>query len=223
MAGTIAQPVPGIPSRGLAASTDMGTTRTPGPVVDERLLDRLLAGEDAAYDELVALAGGRMLATARRLMGTEEDARDAVQDAFLSAFKSLARFDRRSQLTTWLHRITVNACLMKLRTKRRRPEARIEDLLPRFQADGHQEVPSRKWKPEPRGGIEAEETRALVRRKIEELPEDYREVLILRDIEELSTEEAAEHLGLSVNAVKTRLHRARQALKELLDPYMSEA
>lgn len=191
-------------------------------ICETELLDRLRAGDVGAFEDLVRLAGGRMLAVARRMMAREEDAQDAVQDAFLSALKSLDRFDGRSQLTTWLHRITVNACLMKLRTQRRRPEAAIEDLLPAFAEDGHARVPATAWKPEAGSGIEGAETRALVRAKIAELPEQYRTVLVLRDLEELSTEEAAQVLGISENAVKTRLHRARQALRTLLDPHFRE-
>ncbi|MBX9737195.1 MAG: sigma-70 family RNA polymerase sigma factor, partial [Phycisphaerales bacterium] len=167
---------------------------------EETLLARLRAGEDAAFDELVVLSGGRMLAVARRMMPREEDAADAVQDAFLSAFKSLSKFDGRSRLTTWLHRITVNACLMKLRSQRRRPERMIEDLLPTFAEDGHQRNSSKPWNPPALAGIQARETRTLVRAKIDELPEQYREVLMLRDIEQLSTEETAEALEMTVSA-----------------------
>jgi RNA polymerase sigma-70 factor (ECF subfamily) len=192
------------------------------------LIARLRAGENAAFEELVRLAGGRMMAVARRLLRREEDAQDAVQEAFLNAFKSLDRFDGRSQLTTWLHRITVNVCLMKLRSQKRRggPERSIEEMLPTFVSDGHQTRATPTWKPiskpEASGGIESAEVRDLVRSTIESLPEQYRVVLMLRDIEELSTEETAEALGMSVSAVKTRLHRARQALRGLLEPHMQE-
>ncbi len=185
--------------------------------------ERLCRGEDEAFDELVRVAGGRMLAVARRLLGKEEDVQDAVQEAFLSAFKSLDKFDGRSQLTTWLHRITVNACLMRLRSQRRRPEKSMDELLPEFLADGHQKYPTRSWKPLVEVGIGGEELRALVRSKIDELAEDYREVLLLRDIEGLDTEATAVHLGISSNAVKTRLHRARQALRTLLEPRFVDA
>lgn len=188
---------------------------------DVRLLARMRAGEDAAFDELVAACGHRMLAVARKMLPNEDDANDAVQDAFLSAFKNLANFDGRSQLNTWLHRITVNACLMKLRTRKRKPERSIEDFLPAFVEDGHQVKPSEAWQPDRLAGIESRESmQALVREKIHELPEAYRVVLMLRDFEDLSTEEAAEVLGTTPNAVKTRLHRARQALRTLLDPIM---
>ena len=192
------------------------------PSAEANLVARLKVGEDRAFDELVASAGGRMLAVARRMMGREEDAQDAVQDAFLSAFKSLDRFDGRAQLTTWLHRITVNACLMKLRSQRRRPEKTMDDLLPQFLEDGHQKTDSRPWKPIEESGIERSEVRDLVRAKIAELPESYRVVLMLRDIEELDTDETAQLLGMSTAAVKTRLHRARQALRTLLDPCFAE-
>ena len=164
-----------------------------------------------------------MLAVARRMLFREEDAQDAVQDAFLSAFKSLGTFDERSLLTTWLHRITVNACLMKLRSQRRRggPERSIDDFLPTFTDDGHQTQESRRWNPDAASGIERGEVREMVRAKINELPEQYRVVLILRDIEQLSTEETAAALDMTFNAVKTRLHRARQALRALLDPHFS--
>lgn len=183
------------------------------------LLERLRAGDDEAFDLLVRTAGGRMLAVARRMLDREHDAQDAVQEAFLSAFRSLDRFDGRSMLTTWLHRITLNCCLMKIRSRRRKPERSIEDMLPQFLADGHQVRPTHSWKPEESSGIEQAELRDLVRSKVAELPEQYRVVLVLRDIEQMSTEATAEALGMTVSGVKTRLHRARQALRGLLDPF----
>ena len=112
---------------------------------DEQLLSGLRAGSDDAFAVLVGTHTGRMLAVARRYLGNEEDARDAVQDAFLSAFRAIDRFEGEAKLSTWLHRIVVNACLMKLRTRRRRPEGKIEDLLPRFLEDGHQAEPAAIW------------------------------------------------------------------------------
>lgn len=162
-----------------------------------------------------------MLAVARRLLRVEEDARDAVQEAFLSALKSIDSFAGEARLSTWLHRIVVNAALMKLRTRRRRPERSIEEMLPTFLSDGHQAQPPSPWRQSVSGELERAETRALVRNRIDELPEAYRTVLILRDIEELDTEETARLLSCSVNAVKTRLHRARQALRTLLAPQFS--
>ncbi len=187
------------------------------------LLKGLRAGEQTAYETLVRTYSGRLLAIIRRYLHNEDDARDALQDAFLSAFRALHTFTEGSLLSTWLHRIAINAALMKLRTRKRRPEDPIEELLPKFTEDGHREDghrgnPTRPWK-EPEGLLQRQETRAVVRSCIDCLPETYRTVLLLRDIEELDTEEVALLLDISSNAVKIRLHRARQALRTLLDPH----
>jgi RNA polymerase sigma-70 factor (ECF subfamily) len=186
------------------------------------LLARLQAGDQEAFAACVQTYIGRMLVVARRILTNEEDARDAVQDAFLSAFKEIGHFERRSLLGTWLHRILVNAALLRLRTRQRRPERSIEDLLPHFTEGEHQIDPPVPWKRVGETTLEQEETRALVRRCISQLPENYRTVLLLRDIEGLDTEETAHALATSVGVVKTRLHRARQALRSLLDPYFRE-
>src|SRR5262245_47591059 len=189
---------------------------------EQKLLERLIAGEEEAYEELVRTYGGRMLAVARRFLPVEEDARDAVQDAFLSAFRGIHRFAGNAQLSTWLHRIVVNAALMKLRTRRRHPEQLIEDLLPGYLEDGHFERPASPWRSDGLDPAESDELRELGMRSIHSLPEGHRKVLLLRDIEGLDTEEAADLLQISPGAVKTRLHRARQALRELLEPHLRE-
>lgn len=196
-------------------------TMTANALDESVLLARLRAGEEAAYAEMLRAYSGRLMAVARRYLRNDEDVRDAVQDAFLSAFRSIDRFAGGSQLYTWLHRIQVNACLMKLRTKRRKPEESIEDLLPHFDSGGHQSEPSLLWQEPAEREIERRETRELVRRAIDRLPESYRTVLLLRDIEDVSTEETADLMGISPNAVKIRLHRARQALRTLIDPHFT--
>jgi RNA polymerase sigma-70 factor (ECF subfamily) len=190
-----------------------------GDPTDEcALVARLRAGDEEAFEALVRQHGGRMLAVARRLLGSEPEARDAVQEAFLSVLRSIRGFAGHARLGTWLHRITVNAALMRLRSRRRRPEEPIDDLLPRFDATGHRVADPEARVAEPTDElVQRAETRALVRRAIARLPESYRTVLLLRDIEELDTEEAAAALGIGANAVKTRLHRARQALRTLIE------
>ncbi len=189
------------------------------PDVDEgTLLERLRAGEEAAYEELVRANTGRLLAVARRLLPTEEDARDVVQEAFLSAFRSLPKFAGGAKLSTWLHRIVVNAALMRLRSRRRRPEESLETLLPSFLEDGHHAEMFSEWSEPADRALERAEVRELVRAQVERLPETYRTVLMLRDIEGLETEDVAATLGLTPNAVKMRLHRGRQALRTLLAP-----
>jgi RNA polymerase sigma-70 factor, ECF subfamily len=196
------RPAPGAPPR---ASAD-----------DTTFLAALRARDPEAVERLVRTESPRLLAVTRRLLRNDADAQDAVQEAFLSAFEGLGRFQGGSSLSTWLHRIAVNASLMKLRSRRRKPEAAIEDLLPGFLEDGHHEVHPRPW-PAADSLLERREVRDLVRASIDRLPSSYRTVLMLRDIEELDTEETARALGLTPGTVKVRLHRARQALRTLLD------
>lgn len=197
--------------------------RTPSvaaqPVDETELVAALRRGDDRAYEQVVRTTGGRLLAVARRMLGDEQEAQDAVQEAFLSAFRAMDQFGGRSQLSTWLHRVAVNVCLMKLRSRKRKPEQSIDDLLPRFLDDGHQADPPEEWGEAADGALERSEVREFVRASIDRLPESYRTVILLRDIEELDTEETAQLLGITVPVVKTRLHRARLALRTLLEPY----
>ena len=187
-------------------------------IVDEpSLIARLRAGEESAFEQLVRSTSGRLLAAARRLLRNEEDARDAVQNAFVRAFQSLSRFRQESSISTWLHRIVINEALMRLRSRAKSDEPSIDDLLPTFIADGHQTRDTVDWSETADQALERAETAELVRRKIDELPEIYRTVLLMHDIEEMSHAEIAENLGVSTNVVKVRLHRARQALRTLLE------
>ncbi len=188
---------------------------------DAALIAGLQAGDPFAFETLVRKHTAPLLRLARRFLDNEEDARDALQDAMLAVHRSIRTFEGNAMLSTWLHRVVVNACLMKLRAKRRRPEeSDIEPLLPRFLEDGHQADVNVPWTESAESMLEREETRALVRQCISQLPDTYRIVLHLRDIEEMSTEETAAILGITRNAVKIRLHRARQALRTLLDRHM---
>jgi RNA polymerase sigma-70 factor (ECF subfamily) len=189
---------------------------------ERALLAALRGGDDRAYERLVSEHGGRMLAVAQRMLRNDEEARDALQEAFLLAFRGLPRFAGQSRLSTWLHRIVVNAALMKLRRRRAHPEESIEALLPTFLEDGHSAVEYGDWPESADRLLERAEVRERVRAAIDRLPVTYRTVLLLRDIEELDTGEVAEALGISANAVKIRLHRARQALRELLDPHLRQ-
>jgi len=188
-----------------------------GDVVDEKaLLAALRGGHEWAFETMIRVFGGRLLAVARRFTRNDEDARDVVQSAYLSAFRGLNEFEGACLLSTWLHRIVVNTALMQLRSRRRKPEDSIDVLLPAFQQDGHHVEQFSDWSAPADQLLERKQTRATVRACIEQLPENYRAVLMLRDIEELSTQEVAEMLTMTPTAVKVRLHRARQALSTLL-------
>jgi RNA polymerase sigma-70 factor (ECF subfamily) len=185
---------------------------------DAELLARIRAGDERACEALVRQHAGRMLGLARRFLRTQEDSADAVQDAFLSAFRSLEGFEGKSALGTWLHRIVVNVCLKRRRARSRSREVQIDELLPSFDQSGHHSHPVRSWEDGALARLTRAETRAYVWACIDRLPDSYRQVLVLRDIEELDTEQTAQHLGINPGAAKTRLHRARQALRTLLEP-----
>ena len=181
------------------------------------LIAALRAGDAGAFETIVRREGRRMLGTARRLLGTDEDAEDAVQEAFLQAYRAIDGFNGEAKISTWLHRIVVNAALMKLRSRRRKPEQPIEDLLPKFDETGEWPATVDGWQRSADDLVESAECRAIVRRAIDRLPEKYRQVLMIRDIEGFDTEEAAAMLESTPSAVKVRLHRARQALRTLLE------
>jgi RNA polymerase sigma-70 factor (ECF subfamily) len=195
---------------------------TPSPAEegdDRALVARLRAGDGEAFEQAVRTYSPRLLAVTRRILGNDEEARDALQDTFLSAFRAIGTFDGGSRLSTWLHRIAVNAALMRIRRRKRKPERSIEELLPAYRDDGHHAEGFVSWDPPVDVAMEAAHNRALVRECIAELPEQYRMVLMMRDIEDIDTADVAAMLGITPNAVKIRLHRARQALRTLLAPH----
>ncbi len=187
---------------------------------DDALLAAVREKDEQASARFVRRHYGRMLATASRMLGDAALAEDCVQEAFLNAFRSLDRFEGRSSVATWLHRITVNVCLMKLRSRQRGAEQPIYDLLPVFDENGCRlEAPWTTMRAVD-DLVADRQMREIVIEKIRELPETSRIVLFLRDIEELDTREVAETLGISESAAKVRLHRARAALKKLLEPIL---
>lgn len=179
--------------------------------------------EDRARERLVCEIGLKLLPLARRVVRDESDAEDVVQDACVQALRSVAAFEGRAQLSTWMHRIVVNAALTRLRSRRRRREDPFDEALAHAGARGEREdVTEDAWKRPADEILERAEARRLVRASLALLPEGHRRVLLLRDIEGLDTESAALRLGVSANAVKTRLHRARRALHRLLAPAFAD-
>jgi RNA polymerase sigma-70 factor (ECF subfamily) len=190
---------------------------------EARLLARVRNGDESASAELVRRYGGRMLSIARRFLHREEECADAVQDAFLAAFRSLDGFKGQATISTWLHRIITNVCLMRLRSRSRHRDVPLDDLLPTFDESGHHTQAILPWAQEDvYNQVARAETRDQVRACIDRLPDAYRTILLLRDIEELDTNQTAQLLGIQSNAVKTRLHRARQALRTLIEPILGD-
>jgi RNA polymerase sigma-70 factor (ECF subfamily) len=185
---------------------------------DLELVGHLKARNERAFETMVHRYTNQMLATARRLLGSEHDAQDAVQQAFISVFRAIPDFNAEAKLSTWLHKIVLNAALAQLRSRRRRGrETRVEDLHPEFEGVNRWTAGGSWSSYESNDAIIGRETRRMVRTCIDQLPESYRSVLLLRDIDELDTAEVAERLAISPNATKIRLHRARQALKSLVE------
>ena len=193
------------------------------PRAEDDTLAALQAGDERAFAELVREHGPRLSCVVRRIVGSEHDAQEALQEALVSAFKHLRQFEGGSKLGTWLHRIAVNAALMHVRARDRRKAGSIEDLLPSFDESGHFAEPVAPWRAPEGDDLERAETAAIVRAAIDRLPSNYRTVVVLRDLEGLSTEAAAERLGIRVEAAKVRLHRARQALRKLLEDRFASA
>lgn len=200
----------------------MEHVESPAPE-DAELVSGLRSGDPQTFETIVRQYGPRLLSTTRRILNNDEDARDAVQEAFISAFRARAQFAGDAKISTWLHRIAVNAALTKLRTRQRKSEDPLDDLLPQFQPNGHYAEKMVAWNEPADVTVSRKETADIVRRNIQELPESYRTVLMLRDIEGLSTEEAARMLEITPNALKLRLHRARLALRTLLRPHFQGA
>jgi RNA polymerase sigma-70 factor (ECF subfamily) len=187
---------------------------------DTELLARLKAGDQAAYAKLVEDNATAIYRLALRMMGNEADAEDVLQETFLSAFKSIDRFEGRSSLSTWLYRIASNAALMRLR--RNEPEQVSVDE-PVERDDG--EMMPRQFFDFcclPEEDLLREEAREQMKQAIDDLPPTLRSVFVLRDIEGLSTAETAEALDLSESAVKSRLMRARLKLRDGLSRYFSQ-
>ena len=182
------------------------------------LIDQLRGGDTAALEGLMEQFAPRVHRLAYGITRNEADAEEVVQDVFLSLFRTIGGFEGRAALGTWIHRITVNAALIKRRGKRVELEVLLEDHLPTFREDGHREgdraMLLADWSETPEEELLSNEARRAIRRMIASLPDHYRVVLLLRDMEELSNEETAEILHDSVASVKSRLHRARMALRE---------
>jgi RNA polymerase sigma-70 factor, ECF subfamily len=182
------------------------------------LTGRLRAGDATALEALMDRFAPRVYRLALGITRNESDAEEVVQDVFLNLFRKAGTFEGRAALGTWVYRITVNAALIKRRGKRFKLEVHLEDHLPTFDDSGHREGDRAfvlaDWSESPEAELLSKETRTLVRRLIDALPDGYRLVLLLKDVEELSCEEVAEVVGESVAAVKSRLHRARMALRE---------
>lgn len=188
--------------------------------LESSLLQGLRTGDTASFEDLVKTYSGRLLATAARILNSESDAQDVVQETLISAWKGIAGFEGTSSLYTWLHRITVNACLARLRTARVKSEVSIADEN-KSVGIAFEGLPTA-WS-EPGPGVEKQIVmRRALQKALTAIPEEFRTVLLLRDVEDLSSREVAERLGIPDTTVRQRLHRARALMAELLRPELCD-
>jgi RNA polymerase sigma-70 factor (ECF subfamily) len=192
-------------------------------VSDEELVARARAKDFSAFEQLLDRYEDKIFRLAYRFVRNETEAKEVLQDTFLSIWRKLDTFKGDSQFGSWLYRVAANTALMRLRAQRRHPEISTEEL-PIGYLDNYGQVPppGENWSRRPDEELQSDELRRHIQSAVDALPEIYRTVFLLRDVEGLSTEETGEILGISVPTVKTRLHRARIALRDTISNYFNK-
>lgn len=186
---------------------------------DETLAARALEGDEPAFEALVDRYQHRAYGLARRLLDSEADAQDALQEAFLSVYRKLGTFRGEARFSTWLYRVVTNAALMHRRRRARRPQEPLDAFLPRFDGDGRHVAEPADMETAARA-VERLDRQVLAEKAqagLDRLPEMYRTAFVLRDLEDIPTGEVAELLGVSQDVVRQRVHRARLMLRGYLD------
>jgi RNA polymerase sigma-70 factor (ECF subfamily) len=198
-------------------------SNTPAAVTDEDLVARARTKDFAAFEELVDRYEDKIFRLAFRFVRNETEAKEIVQDTFLLVWRKLDTFKGDSQFGSWLYRVATNTALMRLRAQRRHPEISTEEL-PVDYLDNYGQLPAagENWAKRPDDELQSDELRRRIQKAVDELPEIYRTVFLIRDVEGLSTEETAEVLEISIPTVKTRLHRARLALRDAITRYFDQ-
>jgi RNA polymerase sigma-70 factor (ECF subfamily) len=186
---------------------------------DEKLVSLVQGGNYDAFEELVKRYEGKIYGHSLRLLGNQQDAEDVLQETFLNAFRGLGDFRGDSTFSTWIYRIATNNALMKLRKAKRKFGEFNEDLPP---PEVLKKIPSGDFDMSPGDVLLEKELLDKLSSAVDRLPEKYRTIFLLRDVEEFSTQKTAEILGISTSAVKSRLHRARIFLREALSYIFDE-
>jgi len=187
---------------------------TPITFDETDLVTRAKSGDGAAFSELITRYQNKIYRLAKHITQNDEDAEDVLQEAFLKAYEHLDGFQGNSKFYTWIVRIAVNEALMKLRKRRGDRTVPLDEPVDTGEETVKREIAV--WEDNPEQQYSHEEMREILDEAVQSLKPDFRTVFVLRDIEELSTEETAESLGISIPAVKSRLLRARLALREKL-------
>lgn len=192
------------------------------PISDEILVKKSQEGDYSSFEELVKRYEKKIYNLAYRLTGNREDARDALQETFLQAFRKLSSFKGKSKFSTWLYRIAVNVCFMRKRKEKKMKTVSLDVPVLTRKGDEIKREVRDDWSKNPLATLENKEVRETLSKAIDSLPEEYRTVFILRGLNGLSNEEVAKMLKISLPAVKSRLHRARLFLRDRLSQYFKE-
>jgi RNA polymerase sigma-70 factor, ECF subfamily len=196
--------------------------RRPDP--DVVLVEKLRRGDADAPDLLVETFGDRVYRLAIRITGNEQDAEEVAQDALWTAARKIDTFKGESAFGSWLYRITANTAYQKLRGRQaKKHEVPWEDLFPTFDELGQHVDPVSDWSPKAEEPALQNELREVLSSAIDDLPEDYRTAFLMHDVDGLSNPEIAESLGISLPAVKSRVHRSRLFLRQRLSRYLTPA
>jgi RNA polymerase sigma-70 factor (ECF subfamily) len=199
----------------------MSVTSGPRVDVDAELVESLRRHDPEAAEQLVERFGDRVYRLAMRITGLNEDAEEAAQDALWTAARKIDTFQGESAFGSWLYRITANAAYQKLRSRRARSkEIALDDVLPTLDDDGRHFEPMDDWSARVDAQALNGELREVLERAIEGLPPDYRTALVMHDIEGISNPDIAETLGISLPAVKSRVHRSRLFVRKQLAEYL---
>ena len=180
---------------------------------EQELIQAARSGDQKAFAALVEANQAMVYSLAYRMTGNSEDAADLAQEAFLNAWRGLARFQGQASFSTWLYRLTSNACIDFLRREKRRATLSLT-LEPEEEESREAEVADERWSPE--ALLDRQESRQAVRQALTQLSDEHREVLLLRELEGLSYREIAQALDLEEGTVKSRIARARLALRDFL-------
>lgn len=183
------------------------------------LVAALKRKDPMAFEQLLAKHGAMLYRVALRMMGKPEEAEEVLQETLLAVYEKIDTFDEQGALTTWLYRIVTNNALMRLRARGRARETPLEPEGLAFSADGHMVHEVAEWNLSPEDALLRQEARTVLQQAVDHLPEAYRAVYVLAEIEGLPHQEIATLLDLTIPTVKTRLHRARISLREVLADY----
>ncbi len=190
--------------------------------LDEVLVRDLKAGKLEAFDQIVEIYQRKIYALAFNMTRNQMDAQDVVQEVLLSIYRKIDTFQGKSAFSSWVYRITLNASYMKLRNRKKEQYVSLDEFMPAFNNAGFQSEKITDWSENTESLLFSNETKGIIEKAVDQLPEKEKVVFILRDVDGLSTEKVGEILELTIPAVKSRLHRARLFLRKKLSTYFDE-